>query len=76
MNSLMRKDPSGVVVREASTTGRRPAPTKDRESFDASNVLKVGAGSCGWQHVIGLWQYESDMYNQGDIVIIIHQWGI
>ena len=38
MNTLMRKDPSGLV--EPGGQRRRPPP-RDRESFDATNVLRV-----------------------------------
>ncbi len=42
MNTLMRKDPSGgVAPPPRNPDGRRPP--RDRESFDASGVLKVHA---------------------------------
>ncbi len=38
MNTLMRKDPSGALV--PNQDGKR-GPMKDRESFDATQVLRV-----------------------------------
>lgn len=39
MNTLMRKDPNGLVAPGGDQ--RRRAPPRDRESFDASNVLRL-----------------------------------
>lgn len=40
MNSLMRKDPSGTTVKPQATS-RGAGGGRERESFDATNVLKV-----------------------------------
>lgn len=39
MNTLMRKDPSGAALPRQQ--GGRRGEFKERESFDASNVLRV-----------------------------------
>ena len=41
MNSLMRKDPTGTVEPRRNRQHERQPLMKDRESFDAANVLKV-----------------------------------
>ena len=40
MNTLMRKDPSGTSIPMPEAAGR--SGMKQRESFDASQILKVG----------------------------------
>ena len=47
MNTLFRKEPSGACL-PTNTQGRARGGQKDRESFDATNVLKV---SCNMHRV-------------------------
>ena len=54
MNSLMRKDPTGASEphrnRQNDRQNERQPMMKDRESFDAANVLKV----CEFSEVVSI----------------------